>query len=165
MSRTDFIIRKARPEDQPAIKECMLGLYQSDRQYDTLFHEVHPEEYAEEEYSLRIGGKDGVCFVAEREGEVIGCLTGVLSDITTEYPSRRTRLEKVFVREGFRALGVGSALVQAFIEWSKEMGVSRVFVRAYAENAGAIELYERFGFRPYILGLAMAIGEELSNPQ
>lgn len=165
MSRTDFIIRKARPEELPAIMECMIGLYQSDRQYDTLFSEVHPEEFAEEEYSMRIRGKDGVCFVAERAGEVIGCLTGILSDISTEHPSRRTRLEKVFVKEGFRDLGAGSALVQAFIEWSKQMGVSRVFVRAYAENAGAIELYKRVGFRPYILGLAMAIEEEVPNRQ
>ena len=74
-------------------------------------------------------------------------------------------MEKVFVKDGFRGLGAGSALVKAFIEWSKEMGVSRVFVRAYADNVGAIELYERFGFRPYILGLAMAIEEEVANQQ
>ena len=106
-----------------------------------------------------------MCFVAEREVEIIGCLTGVLSVVPSEHPSRRTRLEKVFVKDGFRGLGVGSSLVKAFIEWSKIMGVSRVFVRAYADNVGAIELYERFGFRPYILGLAMAIEEEAANQQ
>jgi GNAT superfamily N-acetyltransferase len=162
---TDFIIRKARIEDLPTIKECMMGLYQSDRQYDTLFYEIFPEEYADEEYSMRIRGEGGVCFVAERGGDIIGCFTGALSDISTEYPPRRTRLEKIFVKEGFRDLGVGSALVQAFIEWSKQMGVSRVLVRAYAENVGAIELYKRCGFQPYILGLAMAIEEEVVNQQ
>lgn len=162
---TDLIIRKARLEDLPTIKECMMSLYQSDRQYDTLFYETRPEAQADEEYSMRIRGEDGVCFVAEREGEIIGCLTGALLIVPSEHPSRRTRLEKVFVKDGFRGLGAGSALVKAFIEWSKEMGVSRVFVRAYANNVGAIELYERFGFRPYILGLAMAIEEEAANQQ
>ena len=162
---TDLIIRKARLEDLPTIKECMMSLYQSDRQYDTLFYETRPEAQADEEYSMRIRGEDGVCFVAEREGEIIGCLTGVFSVVPSEHPSRRTRLEKVFVKDGFRGLGAGSALVKAFIEWSKEMGVSRVFVRAYANNVGAIELYERLGFQPYILGLAMAIEEEAANQQ
>ena len=60
---------------------------------------------------------------------------------------------------------VAVRLVNAFLEWRKIMGVSRVFVRAYADNVGAIELYERFGFRPYILGLAMAIEEEAANQQ
>jgi len=160
---TDFIIRKARMEDLPIIMECMMGLYQSDRQYDTLFHELQPEEYAEEEYSLRIRDKNSVCLVAELWSEIVGCLTGVLSDISTEYPARRTRLEKVFVTEGFRDRGIGSALVKAFMEWSKEMGVNRVFVRTYADNVGAIELYERLGFRPYILGLVLAIDEEVSE--
>jgi len=156
----DFIIRKATLEDLPIVQEYMMGLYQSDRQYDTLFYELSPEAYAEEEYGRRILGADGVCFVAERKHEIIGCLTGVLSEVPSEYPSRRTRLEKIFIKEEFRSQGVGSALVQAFIEWSKEIGVSRLFVRTYAENEGAIELYKRLGFRPYILGLVMAIEEE-----
>jgi GNAT superfamily N-acetyltransferase len=162
---TDLIIRKGRPEDLPVIKECMMSLYQSDREYDTLFYETDPEEHADEEYSMRIRGEGGVCFVAERDNEIIGCLTGVLSDVPTERPPGRTRLEKVFVKQGFRGLGAGSALVKAFIEWSKQMGVSRVFVRAYADNVRAIELYEQLGFRPYILGLAMAIEEEASNQE
>ena len=153
---SNFTIRKARPDDLPIVKQCMLALYQADRQYDTFFYELHAEEHADEEYSKCIRGEDGVCYVAEREGEIIGCLTGALSVVPTEHPSRRTRLEKIFVKEGFRDLGVGSALVEAFVQWNKEIGVDRIFVRTYAENAGAIKLYERFGFRPYILGLLLS---------
>ncbi len=161
----DFIIRKATLAELPIIQEHMLNLYQSDRQYDTLFKELSPEAHAEEEYTGRIRGEDGVCFVAEHEGKIIGCLTGVLSEVPSEAPSRRTRLEKIFIQEQFRGQGVGSALVNAFIEWNKQIGVSRVFVRTYAENKGAIELYERLGFKPYILGLVRAIEEgEIDHP-
>ena len=152
----EYTIRKATPNDLPIVKQLMLALYHSDRQYDALFYELHPEEHADEEYSSRIRGEDGVCYIAELEGEIIGCLTGALSVVPGEHPARRTRLEKVFVKERFRDLGVGSALVEAFVQWNKEIGVNRIFVRAYAENAGAIKLYERFGFRPYILGLLLA---------
>lgn len=136
----DFTIRRATLVDLPSLQQLMMNLYSSDRQYDTLFKELSPEAQGEEEYTSRIRSENGVCFVAEREGKIIGCLTGMLSEVPTEVPSRRTRLEKIFIQEEFRGQGVGSVLVNAFIEWNKEMGVSRVFVRAYAENKGAIKI-------------------------
>jgi GNAT superfamily N-acetyltransferase len=156
----DFTIRGATLDDLPIIRQHMMNLYSSDRHYDTLFTELSPEANAEEEYTPRILGADGVCFVAEHEGAIIGCLTGMLSEVPSEVPSRRTRLEKIFIQEEFRGQGVGSALVDAFLAWNRKMGVSRVFVRTFAENKGAIELYERLGFKPYILGLVTALDEE-----
>src|SRR5437588_10888000 len=105
MQHTNFTIRKAHPDDLPIVKQFMLALYHADRQYDTLFYEPHPAEHADEEYSKRIRGEDGVCYVAEREGEDIGCLTGPLSAVPTEHPSTHARLRQVIVTEGLRHQG------------------------------------------------------------
>ena len=108
----DFTIRRATLEDLPIIRQHMLDLYTSDRRYDILFSELFPEANAEEEYTARILSEDGVCFVAEHNGKIIGSLTGMLSEIPSEVPSRRSRLEKVFIQEQFRGQGVGSALME-----------------------------------------------------
>ena len=53
------------------------------------------------------------------------------------------RIRRVYVRPGWRGLGIGQALVEALIEHAR--GSFRV-VRLRAENSGAARLYERLGF-------------------
>jgi len=151
----EFGIRRARSEELAIVQDLMLGLYQSDRKYDTLFESISPEEGSEEEYSSRIEGRDGICLVAEVNGEIVGCLTGLIWSEPEERPAERARLEKLFVKDEFRGRSVGMALVEEFLQWSKERGVKRVFVRTYAANEGAVRLYERFGFRPYVMSLLL----------
>jgi len=155
--RTNYHIRRASIDELKTVQTFMLALYQSDRDYDHLFEDLHPEQNSHEEYTERIRGRDGICLVAELDGEVIACLAGLILVAPEERPAKRTRLEKLFVKEEFRGKGIGAALVEAFVKWSRENGVERVFVRTYATNESAIHLYERFGFRPYVLSLVLPI--------
>ena len=152
---SEFSIRWARREELEVVQNLMLALYRSDRAYDTFFESVSSEEGSEEEYSSRIEGRDGICLVAEMDREIVGCLTGLIWSEPEERPAERTRLEKLFVREEYRGRGVGTALVEEFLQWSKERAVKRVFVWTYAMNEGADRLYERFGFRPYVMSLLL----------
>ena len=51
------------------------------------------------------------------------------------------------VRRQNRGMGVGRALLDAAIEWSKGIGVKVLHLTVFSHNAAAIELYRRSGFR------------------
>jgi ribosomal protein S18 acetylase RimI-like enzyme len=50
------------------------------------------------------------------------------------------------VAREWRGLGVGSALMAAAIEWSRERGLHKLSLGVFAHNTAGIALYEKFGF-------------------
>src|SRR5207244_1977300 len=50
------------------------------------------------------------------------------------------------VAREWRGRGVGSALLAAAIEWSRERGLHKLSLAVFAHNAAAITLYRKFGF-------------------
>jgi ribosomal protein S18 acetylase RimI-like enzyme len=61
---------------------------------------------------------------------------------------RGTELLAVAVDPAHQGLGVGSALVDAFLGSAAAVGATEAYVVVGADNAGAIRLYERAGFTP-----------------
>jgi RimJ/RimL family protein N-acetyltransferase len=45
-----------------------------------------------------------------------------------------------------RRQGVGTALLEAAVEWAKEAGVRKLELHVFPWNEAGIALYERFGF-------------------
>jgi len=52
-----------------------------------------------------------------------------------------------WVEPDARGSGVGDALVEAVVTWSRRDGATRARVEVYEHNAVAMRLYERHGFR------------------
>jgi ribosomal protein S18 acetylase RimI-like enzyme len=50
------------------------------------------------------------------------------------------------VAREWRGLGVGSALMAAAIEWSRERGLHKLSLGVFAHNTAGIALYRKFGF-------------------
>lgn len=50
------------------------------------------------------------------------------------------------VARDWRGLGVGSALMAAAIEWSRERGLHKLSLGVFAHNAAGIALYKKAGF-------------------
>jgi len=46
-----------------------------------------------------------------------------------------------------RRRGIGGALLDELIRWASNHGVTRLELETFANNAGAIRLYEKVGFR------------------
>ncbi|MDQ3857408.1 MAG: GNAT family N-acetyltransferase [Actinomycetota bacterium] len=53
----------------------------------------------------------------------------------------------MMVARDWRGRGVGSALVAAAIEWSRERGLHKLSLSVFPGNEAAIALYRKFGFR------------------
>jgi putative acetyltransferase len=52
----------------------------------------------------------------------------------------------MMVADGWRGRGVGSALLQAGIDWARAAGAHKVELQHWPTNTAAAALYEKFGF-------------------
>ncbi|HWW53801.1 MAG TPA: GNAT family N-acetyltransferase [Acidimicrobiales bacterium] len=79
-----------------------------------------------------------VMFLAEADGEMIGNLGienhGGLADLG------------MMVAHSWRGRGVGSALMDAALQWADQAGAHKLVLQVWPHNEAAIALYERCGF-------------------
>jgi len=99
---------------------------------------------------------DGVVFVAERDGEVVG-FVGVSerSHFTGEVDTYIGELVVAKVAEGS---GIGRALVGAAEDWGRTRGRKRVVVDTGAANAPARQFYAALGYEEEDVTISRAIG-------
>ena len=118
---------------------------------------IQPDYFREAEGiapALRLmedGREDIVLLVAQREGELVGFVVARVHD-TPDDPllvkRRRAQVEDMLVTSSARRQGVGRALVQAAVEWSRGRGASRVLLTVWQDNGGAEAFYRDLGFTP-----------------
>lgn len=146
-----IIIRKPYLHELGVIQELNAQLFIHDSSYDPFLNMQWPFEKTGEEYFRnKISGKSGVCFVAEKEGEIVGYLAGgMITPYSYRTIKKQAELENILVKDDERGKNIGESLVQAFIAWCKEHEAERIKVSAAAENSGAIQFYQRVGFVSY----------------
>lgn len=82
-------------------------------------------------------------FVWEEEGKIVGNLS--LLPVLAE--GRRSYfLANVAVHPDYRRRGIAHSLTKAALEFTRQKGISSVWLQVNEENPGAIHLYKGFGF-------------------
>jgi L-phenylalanine/L-methionine N-acetyltransferase len=136
-------IRRARVDDAAALAQLMddPAVFPGLMQMPYASEEVHRARLAD----ALAPGKSDVLLVAERGGEVVGSC-----GMHPAGPSpRRRHVMKIgiSVRADAQGQGVGTALMQAMCDVADRwIGLLRLELDVYADNARAIALYRRFGF-------------------
>ena len=138
MTETSFQIRPVEPEDWPDISEVWAqpGAIAGTLQMPFRSKAAQRERLA----ALRPGV---VHLAAVAEGKVIG--TASLARLE----NRRAHVGTIGmgVHDAWAGKGAGTALMSALLNVADQwMGLRRVELTVYADNARAIGLYERFGF-------------------
>ena len=96
------------------------------------------------EWRARLAASDRVTFVAELESKDVGLVVCAPFDGL----DRTAGLFAMWTAPEARQMGVGSALVQAVIQWARTQGHERVALDVADNNTAAIALYQKHGFRP-----------------
>ncbi len=142
-------IRKATLGDFQAVQKLSQELFLSDMPSDPLLNSQWTYQKEGESYfTKRITGTEGICFVAEFDGAVIGYVTGNIMEVLSWRPVRRLEMENLIVTVSYRGKRIGEQLAQKLFDWGKHLGMERVTVTAYAINEGGIRFYKRIGFIP-----------------
>ena len=141
MTETDrkpIVIRAARLEDAealaviralPGVRRGTMALPFPSAEAGRKWHETFP--------------KDDLHLVAERAGGVVG------SAALNRYPGRRAHCGGlgIMVHDDHHGQGVGTALFAALTDTADRwLGLLRLELTVFADNAPAIALYRRFGF-------------------
>ncbi|GHH83645.1 N-acetyltransferase [Streptomyces sulfonofaciens] len=87
------------------------------------------------------------CFVAEADGgEIIG-YASCAPEVSTWDGSEYLHMDRLFLRDGHRGLGVGPLLMEAVVDTARELRLGQVQWRTPARNTDAIRFYDRLGAR------------------
>jgi RimJ/RimL family protein N-acetyltransferase len=90
-----------------------------------------------------IRGSDGLALVAEADAEVVG---NVLVSPERNVVSGHVATLSICVAADWRDVGIGTALVEAAVEWARQRGLGKLALSVFPDNERAIVVYERAGF-------------------
>ena len=132
-------VRAARVEDY----EALARLYADRNAYSQTLQLPFPSH---ELWRKRLAQNDDAqhTLVATVDAEVVGNL-----GLTRLTRARRAHVGELGmgVRDSWQGKGVGTALMQAALDLADNwLGLRRIELRVYADNARAIALYRKFGF-------------------
>ncbi len=89
----------------------------------------------------RYAAPEGAALLATVGGELAGC--GALTATTH---SGIAEIKRVYVRDGFRRLGLARALTHALVQQARQSGYRTAAVCTWPHNTQALALYQQMGF-------------------
>ena len=138
-----MIVRRAEPGDAQGLKE--LGDAVGSEPEGWLVTTNGWRDASDERRYLRAIRRypNAAVFVAEDEGLIVGRL----SIARDQHPASRHVADLgLMVAQSHRRRGVGTALLDAAVDWGRETGVRKLELHVFPWNDAAIALYEKFGF-------------------
>ena len=86
----------------------------------------------------------GALLVAKVNGEIAGCCA--LRPLDSVDYAEASEMKRLFIRPGFRGLGLGRQLVEAILDFARQTGYACVLLDTLSDMEAARELYENLGF-------------------
>ncbi|MFE6821938.1 GNAT family N-acetyltransferase [Streptomyces sp. NPDC057690] len=154
----EVVVRAAEHTDVEGLVACSRALFAEDAgTRDPNIDVDWPREHGPRRFADGIDDPDRLLLVADRDGEVVGHLTGVLAEASAMKPVRIATLVSMYVQPAHRGEQIGARLVREFTAWAKQKGARSVEVTAYASNTEALRFYERNGFAAKSVTLETAL--------
>ncbi len=105
-----------------------------------------------------VGEQDGQIFFAEVNGDPVGYVAGFPTQQTEDnllevLPTKLGVIEDLFVKEKFRTMNVGTALITKMEEFLKEKGCDSLWVEVFTPNTVAHNYYKHYGFMDREVGM------------
>ena len=152
----DVEIRPATIDDLDDLAGSTADLFAEDGvTRDRLRDPAWPRDNARPWCEGLIAAPDALVLVAVEDKAVIGHLIGTYSPASSMWTASRAELVTTYVSESHRGRGIGGRMVEDFVDWGRDRGAARLHVSAYAANGSAIRFYQRYGFVPLSIELAL----------
>lgn len=138
-------IRALAPNESDLHRAVRLGALQDapDAFGETFFEAAaKPMAYWEELTRSVTKPARNVMFLAREGDDVLGCVYGLVNRIRAD----QGRVGGMWVNPAARRRGIGQALLEAVIEWSRQRGFTALGLWAPAHSPTALALYAKAGF-------------------
>ena len=138
MTSSTFTLRDPRPGDMGWVVHRQTVLYAQEYGWNNEFEALAAEIAAK--FIREFDPRWERCWIAEREGQAIGSVFVVRQDDTT------AKLRMLYVDADARGLGLGSRLVEACLQFARQVGYRRMVLWTNSVLTDARRIYERAGF-------------------
>ena len=148
--RGDVLIRPTREADAPLYRALRLQGLQAHPEafgadYET--SAARPIEYWQERMRSGAGSSEGVTYVADAAGELVGMTALVRNDLLKT--RHAASIFGVYTHPDWRGTGVADALLEACAGYARALGIRLLRLGVVTTNASAIRLYQRCGYWVY----------------
>jgi ribosomal protein S18 acetylase RimI-like enzyme len=142
----ELSVRSAIPEDYEEVSEAFSEI---DAEHCTalphVFRTADGHARSREYITSIIDDEDSALFVAQLDDHVAGLVVTHLReapDIPILFPRRYAVVDTLVVKERFRRLGIGRALMQRAHDWAEAQGVAEMELTVWEFNGAARAFYE-----------------------
>jgi ribosomal protein S18 acetylase RimI-like enzyme len=143
-----FTVRPGRRDDAAAAARLWVQSAEEHTVYDPVYATAPDAEKVMRRFLADLSSSSHSClFVAERNGEVVGFLSGELREGSPAFkPKTWAAVEDVYVVPEHRSLGIGHALFEECRMWARQKGADGISLQVAAGNTRARKFYEELGF-------------------
>ena len=134
-----YVIRPPRPGELGWVVHRHGVLYHDEYGWDETFEQLVLDIVAE--YVAGQGDKGVAAWIAELDGEPVGCIACTRQDAET------AKLRLFLVEPSARGRGIGTRLVDECLRFARGAGYKRITLLTYDVLADARRIYQRAGFR------------------
>src|SRR5690349_709326 len=135
---TPYVVRGPQPGDLGWVVHRHSALYAREYGYDEEFEALVAEIVAR--FVQRYDARRERCWIAERDGDVIGCVFLVKKSRTV------AQLRLLLVEPAARGVGLGTRLVDECVRFARQVGYRKLVLWTQSELDAARRLYVAAGF-------------------
>ncbi|KAF2073854.1 hypothetical protein CYY_004850 [Polysphondylium violaceum] len=133
-----YLVRDPQAGDFDIIVERQWRVYESEYGWNSDFRDILVDII--QKYQAEFDQSLDRCWIAEKEGQVVGSIFVVKHDQTT------AKLRMLYVDSSARGLGIGKRLIEETINFARQSGYKRMVLWTMSVLTTARGLYQRAGF-------------------